>query len=114
MKKLKIPQPQYWCTSADGIQTTLEGTLRSKKKSNHNFTLYGAYKLIRTMASYAVLGDYVVLSQCVEFLKRKGLSITEKEIYRCFKYFEDYERNCWGLYKNLSSSLMGGFDSLAS
>jgi hypothetical protein len=106
MKKLKIPEVKYGFTDADWIFDSLKGKLNASKKQKEKLTLYGAYKNIRTMTAYAALGDYVILSQCVRFFKGNKLPLTQKEVYRCFRYFEDYDKNQWKLYENRAKDLL--------
>ena len=87
MKKLKIPQPKYDFYDSSLIKNTLDRLQKSKIKRDHGITLYGIYKKIRAMPIHAGLGDFIILSICVDWL-RKVKPPTKTEIRRCMMYFE--------------------------
>lgn len=88
MKTLKIPTAQYNFYDASLIKKTLDSYAeRENKKSHYRRTLYGAYKLIRQMPLFAGLGDFVILSSCVNWLRNINQDPTITEIRRTMLYF---------------------------
>ena len=87
MKTLKIPKPIYDFYDDKLIDNTFNGMLKSKEKNNKGTTLYGIYKKIRIMPLFAGLGDYVILSKCIDWLRNNQIKFTETEVRRCMLYF---------------------------
>ncbi len=88
MKKLKIPKSEYTYYDDSLIDNTLDGMLKTKEKSNMGTTLYGIYKKIRIMPTYAGLGDYVILSRCVSWMRENNLIVKRIEIRQSMMYFQ--------------------------
>ncbi len=88
MKKLKIPHPKYDFFDQTFIKHTLASAWKSNQKDMQGFSLYGAYKLIRVMPTYAGLGDWVILYSCVDFLRKIDTPPTRQEIWRSMHYFQ--------------------------
>jgi hypothetical protein len=107
MKKLSIPDPKFDYVDADWIQKTLHSRNGINKRRGDKLTLYGAYKHVRVMPTFGSLGDYVILSQVVDFFKSEKIHFTETEVKRCFRYFEDYNPKRWRGGKSMLVSLMG-------
>ena len=92
MKKVNAPKPKYDFYNGSMIKKTLESYQKSQsKKGMMNISLYGAYKLIRPMPIHAGLGDFVILSECIKWLREMEQKPTETEIRRCMMYFNPEE-----------------------
>ncbi len=88
MKLLKIPKAQYNFYDSSLIKKTLDSHQTSREKNDlARRTLYGVYKLIRQMPSFAGLGDFVILSSCVNWLRNINQNPTLTEIRRTMLYF---------------------------
>ena len=88
MKTLKIPKVQYNFYDSSLIKKTLDSYQTSRDKNGlSKRTLYGVYKLIRQMSLFAGLGDFVILSSCVKWLRAINQSPTLTEIRRTMLYF---------------------------
>lgn len=89
MKTLKVPKSTYNFYDSRLIKNTLSLNHKSASKhGNITRTLYGCYKLIRPMPLYAGLGDFIVLSECVKWLRELNQPPNKNEIRRCMMYFE--------------------------
>ena len=89
MKLLSIPSPRSDFYNADEIQTTLDGYHKKEsKRGNILRRLTGIYRLIRQMSKHSGLGDFIVLSQCVDWLKVNNQEPKKSSIRRCLLYFQ--------------------------
>lgn len=98
MKTLNIPEPTYIFTDGTKIKDSLQSYHATEsRRGNTRRTLAGAYKLIRVMPKFAALGDYVILSACVEWMLKNDQPVKKTEIRRCLGYFqpalERWEKN---------------------
>lgn len=91
MKKLTIPNITYQTTDAEDVGKAVTSRLRNRNKQGFALTLSGAFKHCRVMPVFAALGDYVILSLCIETLNDLGQTLTEKQVKSCLRYFEDYD-----------------------
>lgn len=89
MKRLRVPGSVYDYCDQSLITKTLNGYHKSKTKQGDVIrTLYGSYKLIRPMQLHGGLGDFIILSSCVDWLRKLEQAPTKTEIRRCMMYFQ--------------------------
>lgn len=100
-KKIEEKDPSYIFTDAKDIRITLNGILKHRqddKRENRKGvpTLVGIYKHIRQMPTFSSLGDYIVLSMCVQWLKGLKLTVDEVSIRRCMRYSKELKGQMLG------------------
>jgi len=69
-------------------------------------TLYGCFKFIAPMPTFASVGDYLILAQCLEWMKKNNQKYTRQEVARSLKYFEDYDPRDIKVRRQLVDSLI--------
>ena len=79
----------YQYTSDEWIEKDLTSLRLHRKKdigrkgSTGKFTIYGIFKYLRLMPKYAALGDWVLFSCGVAYLKKINACPTPSELTRC-------------------------------
>src|SRR3990167_10306103 len=106
MKRLIIPRSTYWFTDADACQTSILSRFNAGRKVGKKMTLLGAFKMLRVMPSFAALGDYVLLSQSVDFFRKNSLKFSKRDLRLCLNRFEDYSSRTVAINRNFVDALL--------